>query len=287
MGLTTGLMQFPVSAAVSQYFEKKRASALGIVISGSSIGGIILPIAVSKMLNNSNIGFGWSIRIMGFIMLPLMAIACVVVKGRLPPRRTEFFIGAAFKDPTYGFLIIGLFFQICGMFTPLFYMPTYAVSRGMNATLSSYLLAILNAASTFGRIIPGILADKFGRLNIFALGGIITGVIIFCMDSVKSNAALIVYSVVVGFWSGTIISGGTTAISFCSKDPRNIGTFLGQGLAVASLSCLVGPPVSGKLLAVYGGFFQVSIFSGAMAVFGGLVAFATKTTTPEGILGRV
>jgi hypothetical protein len=39
----------------------------------------------------------------------------------------------------------------------------------MDATLASYLLAIINAASTFGRVIPGVLADKFGRLNIVAL----------------------------------------------------------------------------------------------------------------------
>jgi MFS family permease len=41
MGIVMGLLQFPAFAAVSQYFDKKRAAALGVVVSGSSIGGIV------------------------------------------------------------------------------------------------------------------------------------------------------------------------------------------------------------------------------------------------------
>jgi len=41
----------------------------------------------------------------------------------------------------------------------------------MDATLAGYLLAVLNGASTFGRIIPGIVTDRSGRINVFALAG--------------------------------------------------------------------------------------------------------------------
>jgi MFS family permease len=41
MGIVMGLLQFPAFAAVSQYFDKKRAAALGVVVSGSSIGGVV------------------------------------------------------------------------------------------------------------------------------------------------------------------------------------------------------------------------------------------------------
>ena len=58
MGITMSLIQFPSMAAVTQYFYKKRAAALGAVISGSSIGGVFMPIALSKMLNSTTIGFG-------------------------------------------------------------------------------------------------------------------------------------------------------------------------------------------------------------------------------------
>ncbi|OCL14295.1 MFS general substrate transporter [Glonium stellatum] len=287
MGVTMGFLQFPAFAAVSQYFDKNRAAAFGVVVSGSSIGGVVFPIAFSKMLNDSSLGFGWSVRIMAFVIIPLMAFSCAVVKARLPPRPTTFFIGAAFKDARYIFLIASLFFMFLGMFTPLFFIPSYAVTRGMDATLASYLLAITNAASTFGRIIPGVLADKYGRLNMFTLGGIITGIIILCMNKAETTAALVVYSIAFGFTSGTIISGASAAFSLCTPDPRNVGTYMGMGMAVGSLAALIGPPVNGALVDKYEEFLQVSIFSGVMCLVGGFTALVSKTTTPQGILGRI
>ncbi|KAF2870337.1 major facilitator superfamily domain-containing protein [Massariosphaeria phaeospora] len=286
MGISMGLSMFPAMAAVSQFFDKNRAAALGLAISGSSIGGVVMPIALSKMLTSSTLGFGWSVRIIGFLMLPLLAFSCVTVKSRLPPRSTTLFIGAAFKESHYVIIIVGLFFVFLGMFTPLFFVPSYAVSRGMESTLAFYLLAILNAASTFGRIIPGLLADKFGPLNILGFAGLALGIIILCFNEAKSTAALVVYSIVFGFVSGTIISGASAAFAKCPKDQRDIGTYMGMGMAVSSLAALIGPPVNGALIAKYGGFFEVSILSGVMCLIGGFVVFAAKTATSQGLLGR-
>ncbi|KAF4450391.1 hypothetical protein F53441_6515 [Fusarium austroafricanum] len=287
MGIAMAFLQIPAFAAVSQYFDKKRAAALGIAVSGSSIGGVVFPIALSKMLNDSSLGFGWSIRVMGFVMIPLMTFSCIAVRPRLPSRKTSFFLPAVFKDPLYLLVIGSLFFLFIGMFAPLFFIPTYAVSRGVNPTLASYLLAIINAASTFGRIIPAILADKYGRLNMYSLGGLSTGVVILCMNEAKSTAALVVYALAVGFTSGTIISGGAAAFTLVSKDARSNGTYMGMGMAIGSLAALIGPPVNGALVDRYGGFFQVSVFSGVMCLLGGCIAAIGKMTTKEGIFGRI
>lgn len=137
-----------------------------------------------------------------------------------------------------------------------------------------------------GRVIPGILADRYGRLNMFALGGVATGIVVFCFNMAHNNAGLIVYSITFGFAQGTVISGGAAAFSNCPKDARDIGTYMGMGMALAGIGALVGPPVNGAFVAHYGGFFMVAMFSGAMSLFGGFVALAAKLTTLEGILGR-
>lgn len=81
-----------------------------------------------------------------------------------------------------------------GLFTPFFYLTSYAVDQGMSPVLASYLIAILNASSFFGRVIPGVLGDKWGRLNIFFAGGVSTAVLIFCFTHVHTNAQIIVRS---------------------------------------------------------------------------------------------
>ncbi|KAI0126806.1 major facilitator superfamily domain-containing protein [Xylariales sp. AK1849] len=285
MGLAMGLLQIPAFAAVSQYFDKKRAAALGIVASGSSIGGIVMPIALSKMLNGSSLGFGWSVRIIGFLILPFMAFAGYAVRPRLPPRTTDFWFLSAFKETRFVLLIIALFFMFVGMFTPFFYLPTYATTQGMSPTLAGYLLAILNTASTFGRIIPGVLADKYGRLNMFGFGGVMTSIVIFCLNSATNDTGLIVYSIFFGFTSGTIISGGSAALSVCPKHARDFGTYIGMGMAVAGFGALIGPPVNGAIVNRYGGYLEVSMFSGTMCLVGGLFAVAAKVTTLEGLMG--
>lgn len=282
-----GFLQVPAFAAASQYFDKKRGAAFGIVVSGSSIGGVIIPIALSKMLNSSSLGFGWSIRIIGFLIMPFLGFACLTIKARLPSRTTDFWIPSAFKDVKFVLVIVSLFLMFFGMFTPLFFIPTYAVSRGMNATLAGYLLAIINAASTFGRVIPGVLADRYGQLNVFAFGGMATGITIFCLNSATTNAGLIVYCVIFGFVSGTIISGASAAFSICIADPRDVGTYMGMGMALSAIGGLIGPPVNGAFLNKYGGFLQVSMFSGTVCLFGGLIVLVTKTRTSQGVLGRV
>jgi len=285
-GFAMSLLQVPAFAAVSQYFDKKRAAALGLVVSGSSIGGVVFPIAFSKMLNGSSLGFGWSVRVMGFVVMPLLGFAAFAIKARLPPRETSFFIGSAFRETRFLMLVAAAFCCFVGMFTPLFFLPTYAVSRGVEPVLASYLLAIVNAASTFGRIIPGVLADRFGKLNVFAIGGVVTGVVVLCMNSAVSTAGLVVYSVAFGFASGTIISGASAAFSICTNNPQNLGTYMGMGMALASAASLLGPPVNGALLDKYGGFLEATIFSGVICLAGGFLAFATKFTAPGGLFGR-
>ncbi|VBB77189.1 Putative MFS transporter [Podospora comata] len=286
-GLASAMIQVPAFAVVSQYFDKKRAAALGLVVSGSSIGGIVFPIALGKMLNDTSLGFGWSVRVIGFIVAPMMVFCCFSLRARLPPRETKFFLWSAFTELRFVGLVAAGFFVLLGMFTPLFFLPSYAVSKGMDKILASYLLAIVNGASTFGRILPGILADKYGKLNIYGFGSLSTGIVVLCLTKATDTAGLVVYAVFIGLTSGTIVSANSAAFSTCTTNPQNLGTYIGMGLAVGSIAILVGPPVNGVLLDKYGGYLEASLFSGIMCLAGGVVILATKLTTPEGLFGNV
>lgn len=286
-GVADGLLIFPAMTSVTQYFDKKRAAAMGVAVAGSSIGAVVFPVALSKLLNDSSLGFGWTVRINGFIMLPVLVFSCLAIRTRFPPRASTFFIWPAFKKPDFNLLVLATFFTFMGMFTPLFYLPTYATSKGMDVVLASYLIAILNGASTFGRIIPGILADKLGRLNMLATAALGSGIIILSWSTVETTAGLIVYAVFFGFCSGAIISGSSVAFAICSDDPRDIGTYMGMGMGLGSFAALIGPPVNGALLTKYGGFFQVSIFSGVMCVVGACFVVAAKAATPKGVFGNI
>src|SRR5882757_297087 len=100
-GISMGMTMAPAMAATGQYFNKKRGAAMGLAVAGSSLGGVVWPIALGKMLYNPSLSFGWSVRISGFIMLALIGPACAAIRARLPPRNGTFFLPEAFKNPQF------------------------------------------------------------------------------------------------------------------------------------------------------------------------------------------
>ncbi|KAJ5771358.1 uncharacterized protein N7511_003409 [Penicillium nucicola] len=270
-GITSGMLFAPVMTCVSHYFHQRRAAALGVTVSGSSIGGVIFPIALSKMLRNESLGFGWSVRIVGFIIFFMVLIAMITVRERLPPRRGKVILPAAFTRVSYTLTTLGIFFMMWGLFTPFFYLPQYAQSHGMESQLSSYLLSILNAASVFGRILPGMVADKIGRFNILIINSVCTGILLLCWIAITSNASIIVFAVLYGFFSGGIVSLMSPCIAQITPSPDQIGTHLGMSMAIIGLAGLTGTPICGALMEKYGTYTQAAVFSGVVMLFGAVL----------------
>ncbi|KAK1975008.1 riboflavin transporter MCH5 [Colletotrichum cereale] len=284
-GISNGLIMFPAMAATPQYFLKRRGAAMGLAIAGSSLGAVVFPIVLSKLLDT--IGFGWSVRVCGFIMMPVLLFSSLSVRARLPPRKSRFFIWTAFKEPLYLCLVGGVCLMFVGMFIPLFYLPTFGIDHGMSPALASYLVAVINGASIPGRIVPGILGDRFGRINTLFTAGLLTAISILCWPKAETQAAIIGFSAAYGLTSGAIISGGSVVFTLCPKSPKDIGTYMGMGIAFASLAVLVGPPVSGALLNRFHGYNQVSIFGGVICMAGTVLTLCAKLFTKEGLFGIV
>lgn len=241
---------------------------MGLAIAGSSIGGVIFPIALSKMLYNPSLGFGWTVRIAGFMMVAILLPSMAAIRARLPPRTGTLFLPHAFKEPLFVILVTSSTFMLLGLFTPFFYLPTYAVDHGMSPQLSSYLVSMLNGASFFGRIVPGILADKIGPLNMLFVAAACTGTLILCWQAITTSAGIIVFAVLYGFFSGAIISLNSFAVANVPKNPQNIGAYLGMSMAFSGITALIGPPINGALFSKYGGFSQSLDLSGVFVVAG-------------------
>ena len=49
-GLSCGMVFGPIPVIVSQWFKKRRSLAFGILATGSSLGGTVIPIAASNLI---------------------------------------------------------------------------------------------------------------------------------------------------------------------------------------------------------------------------------------------
>lgn len=117
--------------------------------------------------------------------------------------------------------------------------------------------------SIFGRIIPGFLADVFGRYNtmivITALSAIFT---LALWIPGRGTAALVAYAAIFGFTSGGYVSVGAPCIAQIS-DIREIGTRTGTAYLLQALGGLLGSPIAGALISsMHGSYLGLKLFCG-------------------------
>lgn len=155
IGVGSGCLFVPAVAILSTYWSTKIATATGIAAAGSSLGGVVYPIVFYKL--QPTIGFAWATRVLGFMMLATLALSNSVMRVRvLPAGRRKFFDLTAFKEPPYVLFVGGSFLAFMGLYAPFFYVQSFAITTGIaDPNLAFYFLSIINASSTFGRIIPG------------------------------------------------------------------------------------------------------------------------------------
>ena len=79
-GLGNGLAFTPTVALVSIYFVNRRAVAVSFMTSGTATVGIVFPLVARQLLNK--VGFAWTTRTMGFIMLVNSAIIIALARVR-------------------------------------------------------------------------------------------------------------------------------------------------------------------------------------------------------------
>ncbi|KAI6083083.1 MFS general substrate transporter [Hypoxylon rubiginosum] len=250
--------------SVIGWFLKKRAAALGIMVSGSSLGGVVLPIMMNHLI--PQIGFPWTIRAIGFMFLALCGFACATIKSRLPPRKKPFNIldyARPLREPAFVCVVCGGFFFFWGMFLPFNYIELQATDQGIDASIVPYLLPIINAVSIPGRIMPGFLGDRFGRFNVMIFISGLSGIITLALwVPGKSTATTVVYGAVFGFASGGFISLLPACIAQIS-DLREIGTRTGIAFFASALGALTGSPIGGAIVSAQNGsFLGLQLFCG-------------------------
>lgn len=133
-----------------------------------------------------------------------VSIATMRVRMRTTEKRRIFDIGA-FREPPFSLFALGAFFGFMGLYLPFFYISDFATSTADFSTIEAfYLLIILNALSTFGRVLPNYIADKIGPLNMITPCAAISAILAWCWIADRAQGGIITFCVLYGFFSGYV-----------------------------------------------------------------------------------
>ena len=277
-GLGNGLIFCPALALLSTYFTKKRALAIGIAASGSATGGVIFPVVVRQLL--PKIGFPWTIRVVGFIMLAVQAIALTFAKTRLPPRKTGPLVEwGAFKELPYVLFAIAMFLSFWGIYFAFYYIGSYGRDVvGINQAESISNILILNGVGLFSRLGAAQLADRyFGPLNTIIPFVFISGLLIYCWVAVTSKGGLVGFAIIYGLSTSAIQALFPATLASLTSDLKKAGVRMGMVFSFVAFACLTGPPLAGALIQKDdGAYLYAQMFAGTVMMGGCMTLIACR-----------
>ncbi|EJU01044.1 MFS general substrate transporter [Dacryopinax primogenitus] len=248
-GLGLGIVYLPSLAVLGQHFQKRRSTAMGISVAGSSLGGIVFPILLNNVFQSR--GFQWGVRAMGFFQLGTMIIANLLMSTHYHPHQKAMKPPSPLKllrDVPYLVAMVAAWTIGLGLYFVFFYIQLYAETVGISSTVAFYTLAMINAASIFGRTLPNLLADKFGPITVLIPCSVVTGAIVFAVLGIKNVGGLVIVCILYGFWSGAYVSLVGPMYASMADSLSEIGLRMGLAFAFLGFSALIGTPIDGALL---------------------------------------
>ncbi|KAL4064203.1 major facilitator superfamily domain-containing protein [Scleroderma yunnanense] len=281
-GLASGILFGPALGVIRHWFSKRSGLALGFTAAGSSLGGTVFPIIGQNLL--PLVGFKWTVRVFGFIILVALGVSNITIDRRLPPvdAKGGLFNWAAFRNPAYTVYCLAGISCLLGLYTVLTYLPTSANLVGIENGYGFYLVAIANASSAIGRLSAGWLADRVGPLNVMIPFTAVAGIMSFVWPLATSQGSLTAVSVIYGIACGTYVSLLVAPV-FEMGEVGDVGRRTGMFLTVATFGVLTGPPISGAINERTGGFKEVGYYAGGVIVFSVLLLIVVRHL----LLGRL
>jgi len=276
MGVSLGFIGVaPCVVLVSQWFDTGRGTALGIVLTGTSIGGVILPPIASPLM----VTYGWRtsmLAISTLVWLVMLPAIVLIVRERSERPRTA----AVDAEHTDGLTLIEAlvsptFWAFASVAALVFY-PVVAISQqfilyvqtpkiGMSAGMAATVQSSLFLSTFTAKLVAGFLSDKLGAVRVMASCAFVmfaASLVLFWLTA--STALLFLIPFGLGY-GGAFVLLQRLASDFFGR--REIGKILGLITLIEVTGAAIGGLVTGYLADQNGGdytfaFYGVTIASG-------------------------
>ena len=284
-------------ALVSRWFHRRRATAIALISSGASMGGLILVPFIAFVIPV----VGWRIAwlILGlFILCLALPVAFLVIRndpsemGRLPdgedsahgqatgasisrgPLEVDYWMQAFASIPFWQ--LLGGYF-VCGVSTAMIsthYVP-YAIEKGFSPSLAATAFGVMSALNVAGVLLAGILGDRLGRKNLLALVYLMRSMGYVVLLTAPGLWGLFGFAVISGFsWIATVPL--TTSLTAEVYGLRNIGTLSGVVYTAHQIGGALSIQFSGIMKDITGAYTIPFAVGGLCLLFASVVSFSIQ-----------
>lgn len=190
----------------------------------------------------------------------------------------------AFRERPYVLYCAAMALSMLAFFAPVFYLQSYALSHGLGdqPALALHLIAILNAASVPGRIVPSFVAGRIGPAHALFLSVLLTGVSVLSWIGTGAGPGAgagngnVAFAAAFGFFSGGIVALPAVVLTSFTRDLSRLGTRLGMSAVFNAVGSLVGAPIAGAIMRATGSYLGIQLFAGFLFVATALLVLALR-----------
>jgi MFS family permease len=288
VGLAASAFFAPMIATVTGWFETRRNLAVSLVSAGMGMA----PLTISPFASWLITHHGWRaamfwIGIMAWAMLIPAALfvrrppVAAGTTASAPTRPDKSEVGRALTSPQ--FLVLGFTFMLCCMAHsgPIFHVVSYAMYCGLGPMAAVSVYSVEGLAGLGGRVVVGLLADRFGAKRVLICMLITQALAIAAYLQVNELSEFYTLAVIFGVAYG----GGMPLYASLARDyfgQHIMGTVFGAATMLSSLGMAIGPVAGGWVFDTFHNYAWLYIASAAVAVGAVLLAsfFPKPTRTP-------
>ncbi|KAK6076313.1 major facilitator superfamily transporter [Seiridium cupressi] len=133
VGIGAGLLFLPTVSLIPTWFSTRIGLAVRIASSGSSLGCVIYPIVLYRLI--SQVDFPWAVRCVGFIALATFLLPLAMMRTRIQaPKPRAMVDWTAFHDAPFMAFTLGVLLVFIAQSVLIFYISFYPADRGFTST---------------------------------------------------------------------------------------------------------------------------------------------------------
>jgi len=279
VGLAAGAFFAPMIAAATGWFVDNRSLAVSLVSAGMGVA----PMTISPFARWLISAYDWRTAMMtiGIVAWALLIPAALLV--RRPPAMTagvaagpateepSLSVAEAFRSPQF-IVLASTFFLCCAAHSgPIFHMVSYAIGCGIAPLAAVSIYSVEGLAGLGGRVLLGLLADRFGAKPVLITGLLVQSFAIASYLVVDRLGEFYLLSVVFGTAYGGVMPL-YAVLARESFGQRVMGTLFGALTMASSIGMAFGPWAGGRIFDSFNSYAWLYI--GASTIALGAVAVA-------------
>lgn len=280
MGASLGFIGVaPCVVLVSGWFDTGRGTALGIVLTGTSLGGAVIPLIAQPLIAN----YGWRaamLTISAIIWVVLLPAILLLVKERAalddggqrlaPPDGMRW--AEALRTPVFWALAAcaALVFYPIFVTSQQFILYLQSPRLGVSAETAAFAQSALFAVSIGGKFIAGALSDRLGAVRVIAACALLMfAASLVLLGLSASNALLFLLPFAVGYGGTFVLIQRLTSDLFGRLEA---GKILGTITLIEVIGAAIGGRMTGYLADRNGGDYTTAFYGVTITAAGAFLA---------------